>query len=301
MSSWVPNLNLALKPWAIAYSIVMVTLGCIVYAAGVNSFVLPNHFGNGGVAGIAIIFYYLKEIPTGTTNLIVNAIILAIGYRFLDMRTLVFTIYAMLVTSWALNTVFPPIFISDNILISAMAGGIVMGIGLGMIIKGHGSSAGTDIIAMILKKYTGLNFATGTFILNMSIVLASSFVIGAENTFATIFMKFLTSKALELVTVGFSQRKSMMIITENPEPIAKMIIESIDRGITVFKAYGYYSRAEREVLYIVVSRPQVIKIERMISAIDSNAFITVTDVQEVIGQGFTFYNTSNKNRRFYDD
>lgn len=300
MSNPKSNDIFVMKPWAIAYSVFMVTLGCIVYAAAVNSFVIPNHFGNGGVAGIAIILKYLKNIPTGTTNLVVNSAILLMGYRFLEKRTLVFTIYAMVVTSWALNTVFPPAFVSDNILISALAGGVLMGVGLGLILKGHGSSAGTDIIAMILKKYIGLNFATGTFLLNMSIVLASGFVIGPENTIVTIFMKFLTSAALEFVTDGFSRRKAMLIVTEESEKVCQMITETVARGITVFRAFGYYTHEEKEVLYIVVSQPQVMKVERMISAIDSNAFVTVSDVSEVIGQGFTFYNPSNKNKRFYD-
>ncbi|MGF3065910.1 YitT family protein [Facklamia sp. P12945] len=301
MKPSISKLQLQVKPWALAYSIFMVTLGCLVYAAGVNSFVIPNHFGNGGVAGIAIILKYIKDIPTGTTNLIINSFILLIGYRFLEKRTLIFTIYAMIVTSWALNTVFPPVFISENRLISAMAGGVVMGIGLGLILKGHGSSAGTDIIAMILKKYLGINFATATFLLNMSIVLASGFVIGAENTIVTIFMKFLTSAALEFVTDGFSRRKAMLIITKEPEQVCQMITEEIARGITVFRAYGYYTHKEKEVLYIVVSKQQVVKIERHIASIDPNAFVTVSDVQEVIGQGFTFYNPNNKNRRFYDE
>ena len=300
MKPTMPSIQYKLKPWALAYSIVTVTLGCIIYAAGVNSLVIPNHFGNGGVSGIAIIFYYLKQIPTGTTNLIVNSVILIIGYRFIERRTLIFTIYAMFVTSWALNTIFPPVFISDNVLISAMAGGVTMGIGLGLMIKGHGSSAGTDIIAMIMRKYLGINFAAGVFMLNMLIVLSSSFVIGAENTIVTIFMKFVTSGTIAMVTEGLSRRKSMMIITDKPDEVAKVISDRLNRGITVFKAYGYFTHVDKEVLYIVVSRSQVIMIERLIGSLDPNAFITVSEVQEVIGQGFSFYNATNKNKKFYD-
>lgn len=301
MTSTKPKFQIPMSPWAIGYSIFMMTLGSIIYAAGVNSFVIPNHFGNGGVAGIAIVLYYLKHIPTGTTNLVLNTIIILIGFRFIDKRTLIFTIYTMFATSWALNHVFLPPFQSENILISAIAGGVIMGIGLGFIIKGHGSSAGTDIIAMILRKYTGLNFATGTFLLNMGIVLSSSFVIGYENTIVTIFMKYLTSQALDMVTEGLSRRRAVMIITDRPQEVSEAVSSLIHRGITVFRAFGYYTHTDKKVLYMVVSRPQVVKIQNLLKTVDPKAFMTITEVQEVIGQGFTFYNPSNKNKPFFDE
>lgn len=293
------KLNLDMSPAAIAYSLFLISLGSIIYAMGVNSFVIPNKFGNGGVAGIAILVYYLKQIPTGTTNLVVNAILLIIGYKFVEKRTLIFTIIAMFTTSAALNYIFPPTFTSDNLMISATAGGVLMGLGLGLIIRGHGTSAGTDIIALIIKKYTGFNFSSTVFLLNMLIVLASSFVIGAENTIVTIMMKFVTSTVMNYVTEGFNRKKALMIVSANPDPIANVIIERVDRGITVFRGYGYYSRKDREVLYVVVSRPQVIQIQQLITKIDPAAFMTVTDVQEVIGQGFTFYNPTNRNKHFF--
>ena len=288
-----------MSPQHLAFSIFMVTLGSLLYAIAVNSFVIPNHFGNGGVAGIAIVVYYITNIATGTTNFIVNAILIAIGWKYLEKRTLIFTIYCLFAMSAMMNWVHLPVFISDNALISAIAAGVLMGAGMGIIVRGHGTTAGTDIIAIMLKNSFGLQFSAGVFLCNSLIILGSSFVIGAENTVITLIMKYITTNVLDFMAEGLSRRKSMLIISDQKDAIAKEIIEKIDRGITVLKAYGYYSHKDKDVLYVIVNRNQLVRIQRLISRVDPHAFVTISDVQQVIGQGFTFFNPTNKNKRFY--
>ncbi|MGX7075001.1 YitT family protein [Globicatella sanguinis] len=295
------NDYLKMETSTIIFSIVMITLGCAIYAVGINSFVLPNKFASGGVSGIAIILYYMRQINVGATNFILNAILLLIGWKFIEKRTLVFTIYALAMMSWFMEIIQTPSFTSENVLISSIAGGVVMGIGMGIIVRGNGTTAGTDIIALMLKKFFGLGFSLGVFLINLLIIIASSFVIGLENAIVTLIMKFIASYMIDVFTEGLDRRKSLMIISEKQDEVAHAIIEQVGRGLTVLKAYGYYSHREKDVLYVIVSRHQVIQIQRLISKIDAKAFVTISDVQQVIGQGFTFYDAGNRNKRFYSD
>lgn len=286
---------------ALLFSLVLITLGSFIYAIGVNSFVIPNHLGNGGVSGIALIFYYLKDIQPGTTNFILNSALLLIGYRFLEKRMLILTIYAMLTTSYFLNTAIFFTFESDNILISAIAAGVLMGAGIGLILRGNGSSAGFDIIALILKKYIGLNFSTGSLLLNTIVIFGSIYAIGVENMIVTLGMKYVSSIVIQALTDGLDHRRQVMIITDHEEEVAQAITDKVGRGITFLHSYGYYSKKERNMLLIIVNRGQVLQLQRTIMEIDPKAFITISDIQQVIGQGFTFYNPTNRNKRFYSE
>lgn len=293
------NKFLNMETSAIIFSIVMITIGCAIYAVGINSFVLPNNFASGGVAGIAIILYYLRQVPIGATNFILNAILLAIGWKFIEKRTLIFTIYALVMMSFFMDHLITPSFIASNIMVSTISGGVILGMGMGIIVRGNGTSAGTDIIALLLKKFFGLSFSLGVFLINLLIIIASSFVIGLENAIITLIMKFITSYMIDIFTEGFDRRKSIMIISEKQDEVAQGIIDKLGRGLTVLKAYGYYSHREKDVLYVIVSRHQVVQLQRLIAQIDPNAFVTISDVQQVIGQGFTFYNPTNRNKKFY--
>ena len=202
-------------------------------------------------------------------------------------------------TSWMLNWVYLPAFHSDNLLITSVAAGVLLGLGMGIIVRGNETTAGIDVIAVYMKNHFGLSFSAGVLICSTLIVLASSFVIGLENTIVTLIMKFITSNMLDFMSEGLNRRKAMYIISDRKEEIAHEIIEKIDRGITVFRAYGYYSHKDRDVLYVIVSRNQLVRIQRLIASIDPQAFVTVSDIQQVTGQGFTFFNSNNSNRRFY--
>lgn len=293
------NQFLKMETPTIIFSLILITIGCAIYAISVNSFIVPNKFSSGGVAGIAIILFYMYGFKTGTINLILNAIIILFGCRHMEKRTLVFTLYALVMMSWFMNVIHPPAFISSNILVTAIAGGVLMGIGIGLVVRGNGTTAGTDIIALMLKNQFGLNFSAGVFMINLIIISAGSLVIGLENAIVTLIMKYITSFMIDLFTEGFNRRKSLMIISNKQDEVAHEIIDRLGRGLTVLKAYGYYTHKEKDVLYVIVSRNQVVQIQRLVSQIDPHAFVTISDVQQVIGQGFTFFNPTNKNKKFY--
>ncbi|MGF3113092.1 YitT family protein [Facklamia sp. P12934] len=288
-----------ITPKGILYSVLIMTLGCIVYAYGVNYFLIPNHFGNGGVTGVSMLAYYLLKIPTGTSNFIVNAILLVVGWKYLSRRTLLYTIYASTCLSFCLNVIQPAPYIATNIIIPAVAGGVLLGAGIGLVLRGNGTTAGTDIVAMIMQQYLGISFSAGLLMCDMLVILASSFIIGVDMTIVTIMMMFIASQTVNFVTDGVNRRKSVMIFSSKKEEIADIVIKEMVRGITVFRAYGYYSKQEREVLLAIVNRNQVVQLQRLVTQIDPKAFVTISDVQQVIGEGFTFFSYESPHKKRY--
>ncbi|EHI56147.1 hypothetical protein HMPREF9333_00677 [Johnsonella ignava ATCC 51276] len=290
-------LNMTTKE--IIYSIILITIGCVIYSCGINGFIIPNKFATGGIAGVSIVVKYITHIPTGNTNFVLNTVLLIIGWHFLEKRTLIFTGYTLVVISICLNVVHPTPFVSDNILIPAVAGGILTGTGMGMVIIGNGTTAGSDIIAMIMKKYLGIGFAAGVMICDVLVMFFSCFVIGVEKMIVTTMLLFIATQVMAFLTEGLNRKKSIIIITDKPDEVADIILTDINRGVTVLKGYGYYTKEEKKVLYTVVNSYQIMTVQRQILHIDPKAFISIMDTYQVIGQGFTFFNPDNKNKDFF--
>lgn len=283
----------------IIYSLVLITIGALFYACAINSFIVPHDFGSGGVTGVSVLLYYVFKIPIGTMNFIINTILLILGWRFLEKRTLIFTIYAMVAISLSINYVTFPVFESDNILVISIAAGVIAGLGIGLIIRGNGTSAGTDIIAMMMKKYLGVSFSAGIMLCDFAILIASAYIIGPEKLVVTLILAFMVSRTLEYFTDGLNPRKSVMIISKQSDEIAREIAETIDRGITIFHAHGHYSKEEKQVLFVVVNNNQILAMQRLINQLDPEAFVTITDVRQVLGQGFSFFSIPDRKRKGY--
>lgn len=270
-------------------SIILVTLGTLMFSLSVNMIIIPNHFGEGGVTGLTLLLHYVFGFDTAWTNFILNGVLLIIGWRFLERKTLYLTILSWVEMTLFLRYVRVWEFVPENIIVAAVASGVLAGVGLGLVVLGEGTTAGSDIIAMLMKKYLGISMPIGLLLIDIFIVTPLIFVIGLEKGVVTLLMVFILIKTMNFCLEGFNPRKSVMIISDEYEAIATAVAEKLDRGITVLKGYGYYSRNEKEVLYIVVTRNQLLPIQRIIHSIDPSAFVIITDVHQVLGEGFTFY------------
>lgn len=269
-------------------NLALVLIGTFIFSIAVNSIVIPNQLGEGGVTGITLLLFYIFDISPALSNFIINAVIMLIGWRFLEKETIFYTIVAIISMSLFLEFVFLPSFIPTNSLLGPLASGFLIGLGIGIVILGHGTTAGVDIIALIINKYLGLQVSIALLILDVLIVIPLTIVIGLEKGLLTLISLYITSKILNFVMEGYNPKKAIMVVSNKHDEIAEEIMKRVDRGITVLKGYGYYSKAEKEVLYVVINRIQLIKVQRIINEIDSNAFVTVTGIQQVLGEGFTF-------------
>lgn len=270
-------------------SILMVTIGSFIFSFTINAVVIPNQFGSGGVTGITLLLYYILGINPGTSNLVINIVLLLIGYQFLERRTMFYTIYAVILMSVFLDiTIGMYQFIPHNSLLAAIGGGVVGGAALGLVMLGNGTTAGTDIIAMMLKKYLGWNVSVSLLLLDIFVVSPLSIISDLEKVVITLIYLFTASRMINLVLEGFNSKKSFMIISKKYEEIGSQIQEKIGRGTTILDGHGFYSREERKVLFVAVNRLQVMTLQRIIHDVDPKAFIIITEVTHVIGEGFTY-------------
>lgn len=278
-------------------NIVLILLGSLLYAISVNAFTVPNDLSEGGLTGFSLILFYVTTIPPSYTLFIGNIFILAIGYKFLDKKTLNYTLFANAVISILLLIVTRWQFIPETTLLAPIGAGIFMGAGIGLIMLGHGTTAGSDIIAKLMQKYLGINIPAALLLIDIFIVVPSAFIIGAENAFLTLINLFVANKVIDFVLEGLNPKKSFFIVSEKYEEIAKQIETQLGRGITILDGKGHYTGARKQILYIIISRREVLQIKRIVEAIDENAFVTISHVQEVAGEGFTYLSTEEQAER----
>ncbi|MDM5235020.1 hypothetical protein COE30_26460 [Bacillus cereus] len=266
--------------------IIFIIIGAFLFALGVNLFVIPNEFGEGGVTGITIITYYLFEWSPGLVNLILNAILLIAGYKFLNKITTIYTIIAVVTNSLFLHLTEGWYITSDEMLVNAIFGGVFIGCGIGLIIRVGGTTAGTTILARMTHKYLGWSISYGLLFFDLIVAFSSYFIIGAEKLMLTVIMLYVGTKVMEFVIEGLNPKKAITIISDNPNEIAKKVTTLMDRGVTVYSGHGYYTKTPKDILYIVINKQEVVKLKRIVQTTDPAAFIAIHDVRDVFGEGF---------------
>lgn len=266
--------------------ILFIMAGAFLFALAVNLFVIPNDLAEGGVTGITIILYYLFEWSPGLMNLILNGILLIVGYRFLDKTTTVYTIIAVVFNSLFLHLTESWTITSDELWINTIFAGLFAGLGIGLIVRVGGTTAGTVILARLANKYLDWNISYGLLFFDLIVAFSSYFIIGPQGLMCTIVLLFVGTKTMEFIIEGLNPKKAVMIISSKQDEIAKQVIEKMDRGVTVLSGHGYYTKNKKEILYIVISKQEVSMLKKIVRAEDEIAFITIHDVRDVFGEGF---------------
>lgn len=266
--------------------LILVVLGSFIFAAGVNAFIISGNLGEGGVTGLAIILYYAFHISPAITNFLVNAVLIAIGYKFLSKRSMYLTILVTILISLFLSLTESWQVETGNSIVNAIFGGVSVGLGIGVIILAGGTTAGTTILARIATKYLDVSTPYALLFFDMIVVAISLTVIPLDKVLVTVISLYIGTKVMEYVIEGLNTKKAMAIISTNPDKLAKAIDEQIGRGLTILNGHGYYTREEKDVLYVVISKTQVSKAKRLIKQIDKDAFLVIHDVRDVYGNGF---------------
>ncbi|AJE51011.1 MULTISPECIES: YitT family protein [Paenibacillus] len=266
--------------------IVFIILGAFFFALAVNLYVIPNEFGEGGVTGVTIILYYLFQWSPSIVNLVINGLLLIVGYKFLDKRTTVYTIIAVAFNSLFLHLTVNWRIDSHEPTINAVFAGVLVGVGIGLIVRVGGTTAGTVILARIANKYLDWNISYALLFFDLIVAFSSYFIIGPEKLMLTIVILYVGTKVMDFMIEGLNPKKAVMIISEHQDKIAEMVITQMDRGVTVLSGHGYYTKNPKEVLYIVISKQEVSALKKIVKAIDTAAFITIHDVRDVFGEGF---------------
>jgi len=284
--------------WFITYSLIV--LGAFILAAGFVFFISPYKIIPGGVYGIAIVLHHLTKgmfdifpngLPIGATGLILNIPLTVIGIRILGPRFGMKTIIGFILTSAFIDMITwfwgeKPL-VTDDALLSSIFGGVLIGLGLGLIFKSRATSGGSDIIAMILAKYTRLPLGQLMIYVDSVIVLVGLAAFGDWRIpLYSWIVIFITGKVIDVVIEGISYDKTLFIISEKHQEIRSKIIHDLNRGGTLIEAKGMYNYADKTIIFTVVNRRELAILEDYIHSVDPAAFLTVINANEILGQGF---------------
>src|SRR5690625_4035425 len=259
--------------------IIIILIGSFIFSLAINLFVIPNDLGEGGVTGLTIIFYYVYGWSPGLLSFILNGFLLIIGYKFLSKNTIKYTIIAVIFNSVFLHLTRNWYIDSNEIIVNAIFGGLFAGVGIGLIIRVGGTTAGTTILASITKKFLGWSISYGLLFFDLIVVFSSYFIIGVEKLLLTIIMLYIATKVMEFIIEGFSMKKAITIISGNPDKIAQNVNDQMNRGVTVYSGHGYYLKEDKNILYIIISGQEVVRLKRIVQAADEDAFVAIHDVR----------------------
>lgn len=274
------------------YPIFTILLGAAIYAFGLTYFVVPHHLFEGGATGITLITFYLFKIPVSLMNLLINIPLFILAWKIFGAKSLYSSLLGTLALSaWLAFFEHIPLHIDlqGDLLITALIAGILLGIGLGIIFNAGGTTGGTDILARILNKYTHISIGKLLFILDFCILMLILLIFKDLRLVSyTLLFDFIVSRVIDLIGEGGYAGKGFMIITKRPDRLAKAINDDLGRGVTFISGQGYYSKENLKIIYCIVGRNEIVKTKEMIHRIDPQAFITITEAHEILGEGFTF-------------
>lgn len=278
------------KKWIISYSFLLI--GTFILALGYSFFMTPYKIIPGGIYGISIVLHHKFGFPVGMSALFFNLPLTLIGLKMLGPKFGVKTFVCFILTAFFTDGVVllwgpDPLHLQEEVLLASIFGGVIMGVGVGLIFRSRASSGGSDVIASILSKYTKIPLGTQLMIVDSAIVLIGFAVFQDWKiplySWLTIFIM---GKVIDMVLHGFSDDKTVFIISSKSEEIRMAIIHDLNRGGTIFNGKGMYTKEEKEVLYTVVNRREVTDLVHYIFEIDPEAFISIQDAHEIIGKGF---------------
>ena len=286
------------KKWFISYSLIII--GSVILAAGFVFFISPYKIVPGGVYGIAIVIHYMTEglfswapsgLPIGLTGLILNIPLTFIGIKILGPRFGVKTVVGFVLTSVFMDLITyffgeAPLVAGDALL-SSIFGGVLVGLGLGLIFKSKATSGGSDIVAMIIAKYTKLPLGQLMIYVDSAIVLIGLVVFADwKIPLYSWIVIYVTGKTIDIVLQGMSVDKTLFIISEKFEEIRDRIINDLNRGGTYIPGKGMYNGSDKTIIFTVVNRREMALLEEYIHEIDPTAFLTVLEANEILGEGF---------------
>lgn len=266
--------------------------GCFVFALGAVLFAEPNKFAPGGTYGLAIVIHHLLAWRTELTALCMDIPLLLVGVAFLGPRFGVKTVICTFAIPFFMGLIhetygYEALLGEHQELLSSLFGGIVYGIGIGMIFKSRATSGGSDIIAMILNKYTHVSLGQLVIIVDCTITLTTVLAFGEWTLpMYSWILVFIEGKVIDVILEGGSVYKTLMIVTNHVEEVKSVILNDINRGATMLPAVGMYHGDERHIIYTVLTRREMMILRHRIQKIDPDAFINVIDSKEILGHGF---------------
>lgn len=283
--------NLKLK------NVLLILLGAAIMSFGLVHFNMQNALGEGGFTGITLLIYNLTGISPSITNILLNIPLFFVGYKLLGKKTFLYTLIGTIAVS-----VFIAIFekyqmhipLKDDLMLAALFAGVCIGVGLGIIFRYGGTTGGVDIIARLMFKYKGWSMGKTMFMFDFCVIVLSLVTyLEYKQAMYTLVLVYIGSRVIDFIQEGAYAARGVMIISNSNSVIAEKINQQMERGVTLLKGVGSYTKQERDVIYCVVGSNEIVRLKSIITSIDPHAFVSVSVVHDVLGEGFTL--DENKN------
>lgn len=273
--------------------LLMIALGCAIYGISLDMISVPNKLADGGLSGISLILRHFWGINMDLSTLILNIPLILLGYRFMGKRLLAYTIWGTVSLSfflwfWRSVPIIKQLDLEHDLFLSAISAGVLSGIGLGLVFRYNGTSGGTDIIARICQIKFGISSGKMLLFCDAVVLFASLSYLDIKHMMYTLLASFILSRAMDTVQQGAYSARGLLIISDKYEQIGQMIDLKLERGFTYFKALGGYKQDEKRVIYVVVAPREIPAIKQLIKQEDPNAFVSILEVHEALGEGFTY-------------
>ncbi|SHI06405.1 Uncharacterized membrane-anchored protein YitT, contains DUF161 and DUF2179 domains [Sporobacter termitidis DSM 10068] len=258
-------------------------IGTVIAAAGLEFFLVPNNIIDGGVVGISIITSYLTKLPLGLFTFALNIPFLIFGYKQIGKTFVISSLVSITAFSLWVSVFHPIPGLTHDVLLAAVFGGIILGIGVGLIIRYGGSLDGTEMVAIVVNKRTVFSVGQTVMFFNIFILTSAGLVFGWDRAMYSLIAYFIAFKVIDITVEGLDETKAAFIITEKGQEIAEAISARLGRGVTLLEGRGGFTQNAKIVLYSVISRLEVSKLKGIVTDIDDSAFVTVSDVSDLIG------------------
>ena len=272
-------------------NVFFILFGAAIFSFGLVHFNMENNLAEGGFTGITLLLYFVFGIDPSISNLVLNLPIFIIGWKMLGRSTFIYTVIGTVTVSvflWFFQHFAKlSIPLHEDLTLAALFAGSFIGIGLGVIFRYGGTTGGVDIIAWLAKKYLNWSMGRTMFLFDAGVITLSLVYLNYRQAMYTLVALFIGSRIIDFIQEGAYSARGAMIISAKSEEIVKKITADLERGVTILNGTGSYTGEERKVLYCVVGRNELVRLKNVIQHVDPHAFVAVTDVRDVLGEGFT--------------
>ncbi|MCH6268543.1 MULTISPECIES: YitT family protein [Neobacillus] len=272
-------------------NILFILLGAAIFSFGLVHFNMQNKLAEGGFTGITLLLFFLWKWDPSYTNLILNIPLFFIGWKMLGRNAFFYTLIGTVSVSvflWIIQRNAIDMPLNHDLTLAALFAGVFAGIGLGIIFRYGGTTGGVDIIARLVQKYFGWNMGKTMFLFDACVITLSLITyLNYKQAMYTLVAVFVGARVIDFIQEGAYSARGAMIISEKNEEIAAKIMEEMERGVTALKGFGSYTKNERDVLYCVVAKNEIMRLKNLITSVDPYAFISISIVHDVHGEGFT--------------
>ncbi|MGN7409737.1 MULTISPECIES: YitT family protein [unclassified Sporosarcina] len=268
-----------------------IVLGAAIFSFGLVHFNIQNELAEGGFTGITLILFFAFKWDPAIMNLVLNIPMFIIGWRMLGKRIFTYTVVGTIAVSVFLKVFMKyqiDIHLEGDMFLVSLFAGIFIGVGLGIIFRFGGTTGGVDIIARLAQIHWGWSIGKTMFMFDAVVILVSWYVyLDHRSVMYTLVALFVGARVIDFVQEGAYAARGAFIISDHQDAIATKIALEMDRGVTVFKGYGHFTKADRSILYCVIAKNEIMRMKNIITSIDPHAFVSVSDVHDVMGEGFT--------------